>query len=465
MARSRRLAGVLATAALVVTAGCQRAGRYADPRPGATPADSARQEQPGAPPEARKPPAPEPVPAEYVWQEALGPVPADTPVEFVPDSERDAWNKLTQFWTEAGGKVTIKVPLGLDDPRPFLPAANPPTLNKWKLGKLLFFDDSYLLAGGQKASCAGCHNPDKGFTSGNTGLPFNAPTLINSVYNLHQFWDGRATRLEEVVRWAPEDARAAGDEGTTFRHAWDGAGVIRRLRGGPLAERFREAFGTDATLDAVGKALATYLRTVLSGNSPHDRAALRARAERGGKPTEPADYEKVLDDATAKALRSSASKADVAKELHKGFLIFSNQGERKANCVLCHDGRQFTDNGFYNLGIDMPENLRPAPGREPGRFAALPPGHKDRSLIGAYRTPTLRALSQTGPYFHDGSFASLRDVVGVHASGGKPNRYLDPHLRALDLRPDELDALELFLRALDGDPVDPLVADERPKPR
>jgi cytochrome c peroxidase len=463
--------------------GCDRAARYG-PAPSVPP-------PPAPPPTPSAVRQPEPLDPGLLWQDG-GPVsPADVPLEFVHATVNpEEWNKLPRFWNApllsrpdqaatviglsplaagavAGGSssavVRVKVPLGLDDPRPFFPAANPPTLRKWELGKALFFDSSWLEAGAE-VSCATCHRPQDGFADRRRveREAFNVATLLNGVYNTHQFWDGRVAYLEEVVQRSLEDERApAGSQ--PFRHVW--GGVVGRLRErSKYNYEFDKVFGTPPTMDAVGKAVATYLRTLLCGNSVHDRA-LQARVRRANR--EPAaadsgkkndrgltaaDYETVLDDAALVELgHSGAKKADVAGELLRGYRLFYSLDEKhRVNCAACHVGNNFTDGGFHNLGLDR----EPVPGQETGRFVTAPLGEKNRYLIGAYKTPTLRSLLRTGPYYHDGSAEELDKVVFPHATG---TRYLDPelrvkdHIRGWDLEPEEIKALVLFLRSLNGE--------------
>jgi cytochrome c peroxidase len=421
-------------------------------------------------------------------------------MEFVQaDIDPKQWNELKQFWTVvphspaaavgvpplqaavlalAPTTVKIKVPLGLDDPTPHIPLANPPTAGKWELGKKLFFDDGWLYdpAAG-KFACATCHDPQQGFTCRTppVGLPpfrFNTPTLYNTAYNNYQFWDGRAGALEEVVQRSLQDERP--DPNNEDRHhTW--TGVVQRLRDDSVyRDQFARVFGTRPTQDAVGKALATYMRTILKGDSIYDRA-FQSMRQRKGNDLEPADFEKFLDDATLKAWeREQAMKADVAKELHAGYQLFFG----KASCFKCHGGANFTDNSFHNLGVGNP-GFTPDPGKETGRFAVLPIGLKNPAMIGAFKTPTLRGLSKTGPYFHDGLrgfnqtlYENLYEVAAFHVKGGIWNRYLDEELRDpkdpkiprdLGLKNDEVHALALFLQALEGQPVAAIVR-EAPKP-
>src|SRR5262249_22757198 len=142
------------------------------------------------------------------------------------------------------------------------------------------------------------------------------------------------------------------------------------------------------------------------------------------------DYAKVLDDDAVKSLAGDAkNKDDVAKQLHRGYQLFHNLGDRKANCVLCHGGPTFTDHGYHNLRVGD-SGRDPQKGKEPGRFRVVPVGEKDVALLGAYRTPTLRCLPRTAPYLHDGSAKEdLKAAVLWHVRGGVWNRFLDPLVR------------------------------------
>jgi cytochrome c peroxidase len=482
---------ILHFAFLLVASGCQPANRYGPPR------KSVVVEAPE--PDRGKPVVRPPLSPDLRWQETpLAPPRPDTPIEFVhEETDRDEWRQLPAYWNAPpaltdpqqaaaaiglaplttgalaalpppGAKpVKIKVPLGLDDPRHYIPASNPPTLNKWQLGRRLFFDKNYLTAKGGE-SCADCHVPERGYTDhrrGHQGV--NTATLVNGVFNGAQFWDGKATYLEEVVQRTLADERK--DEHTDgFRHAWDG--VIERLRAHEsYYYQFRQVFGCEPTQDSVGRAIATYLRTILAGNALHDRA-LQRKAERRAAALEPADYEAVLDDAGLKALgREGKTKAEVAAELHRGYRLFYNlDADRKANCVACHGGRTFTDSQFHNLGINWTSEFRPAVPF--GRVAHAPLGQLNRYLLGAYKTPTLRSLSRTAPYFHNGEQDDLKSAVQLHeiptGAKGNWNDSIDPEFRdpknpenrrRLDWTDADVNALVLFLKALNGDEVDPFI--------
>jgi cytochrome c peroxidase len=476
--------GIVATMLLLAVgaAGCQPAERY-----GSRPVHEAAPQKKA---EADTPPKPEtpPLDPEIQWIDIFNPPKPDAFIEFIhAEKTPEAWSKLPKFWNEklptkpdkttgAGSStpevIQIKVPLGLPDPSEYIPAGDPLTLGKWKLGRQLFFDDSWLEA---KAgtSCATCHRPEHGFANrqGVHEDGFNAPTLVNCVFNHWQLWDGRAARLEEVVQRSLEDERPSNPP-KPFHHTW--SGVITRLRNKPVyREQFNQVFGkpvreenfadrANITQDTLGRALACYLRTLLSGDSLHDRAV--QEQHRKHSPTLQAEhYEAALDDAALTELgRAKAKKADVAAELLSGYQLFHGRDKTRPlmNCYRCHLGRTFTDNEFHNLGIGVPSR----PGQEGGRFSQVPIGQKNRYLIDAYKTPTLRHLPRTGPYFHNGSRDRLREVMEFYNHGANANDHLDPELRGPDgrtrllgLTDAEIDAVVLFLNALNGREVDPVL--------
>ncbi len=444
----------------------------------------------------------------------------DTPIVFMSRNRNAAeWDKLAAFWNEstesawnpkigltvARRVVKIKVPLGLSPPT--IPGENPPTVAKWILGKRLYFD-SVLSADGT-VSCASCHAPEKGFTDqlkvsrgiGDQLGGISAPTVINRAYNVLQFWDGRSISLEDQAQGPVQNPIEMSIDADGF--AWTKTiGRIRRLDG--YAKQFPLAFGTPPTRDSVAKAIATYERTVLSGNSIVDRgdAAMRARIDEDGGKAEPTakDY--------AAVLRAAVSNQDVnalkplgfqpsdegalnqaAESLARGRALFFG----KARCNSCHAGENFTENRFHNLGVEVKDGELPA--GVLGRFASLPTGHKDPELIGAFKTPTLRGLVNTAPYLHDGSEDTLETVVDFYDRGGNANEFLDSKMRdydaetrfeqaravgkkyegpevklfgpnrkpivplTLNLSPQEKKDLVLFLKALQGDAIDGIVAD------
>lgn len=443
------------------------------------------------------------------------------PIHFITRAQKaDEWDKLAAFWNESSETVPdprtgqsvqrkavkIKVPLGLQSPPP-VPVENPLTVAKWRLGKDLYFDN--VLSSNDTVSCASCHDPNKGYTDRSpvsTGISgfkggVSAPPVLNSAYNRLQFWDGRASSLEDQVQGPPQNALEMFDG---KGHAWNK--VVERVRKkGNYTARFRQVFGTEPTRDTLAKAIASYERLVLSGNSIYDRAELAMRQrvaeeETGKFEFKNADFEKVLKDAFAKkdvhALKAlqldpdkDAGKAsEMAASINNGRALFFG----KARCNSCHVGDNFTDNDFHNLGVGVKDGVLPESAL--GRYAAAPIGHKNPAHIGAFKTSGLRGLVGTGPYLHDGSEATLEKVVDFYDDGGRANEYLDVKMRdfeaekayllskangkpytgpevklfgknqvpvvplKLKLSPQEKKELVLFMRALEGDPVDAVVA-------
>jgi cytochrome c peroxidase len=461
----------------------------------------------------------------YEWQvpneDLMAPFKDRSPIYFVNRTQNLAeWMKLPAYWNEftetATDPVTgqavrrkavkLKVPLGLSQ-NPPVPPENPMTVGRWKLGKKLFFDP--ILSSDNTISCATCHDPRHGYTDrspvstgifGNKG-GVSAPPVLNAAYNHRQFWDGRALSLEDQAQGPVQNPLEMFD---AKGHPWDRA--VGRVRKSPdYVKAFEREFGTPPTRDAIAKAIATYERTILSGNSAFDRAELamklRVADEEGTNfVIQPKDFEKVLREAFAARdktalealnLRAEKDVPEVAKRLSSGRELFFG----KARCNSCHVGDNFTDNQFHNLGVGVKDGKIP-PGSE-GRFAQLPTGHKDFALMGAWKTPTLRGLVFTSPYMHDGSEKTLEEVVELYDRGGNVNEFLASKMRdydaekaylmsrstkrpyqgppvtlfgpdrrpvvplRLNLTAPEKRDLVLFLRALQGDDIDPVVADPK----
>jgi len=466
-------------------------------------------------------------PADYLLpNEALmTPFKDRVPVVFVTRNQPE-WAKLATFWNDGtedtvdpatGVKVArkvvkIKVPVGLTTAPP-VPSENPMTLEKWVLGKKLYYDG--ILSTDGKVSCSSCHAPEKGFADGkksSNGIgnalgPINSPTVFNAAYNKFQFWDGRAFTLED---------QSQGPVGNNLEmfggkaDAWEEA--VARIRANPeYVKAFAAVFGHAPTRDAAAKAIATYERTVLLGSGVQDRSelAMRARviAEESGKfDLKAEDYTATLktafaakDPALADLGLDPAKDADkvesVAKSLFNGRTLFFN----KARCSTCHTGDTYSDGGFHNIGVGVTKEGE-LPLAEFGRFMRLPTGHKDPAFVGAFKTPGLRGLLQTAPYMHTGLDKTLEEVVDFYDRGGNVNPYLSEKMRdttaeaaylkaraagksadpavktygptakpiipmKLNLTAAEKADLVLFLKALNGDPLDPLVSDPAKFPR
>lgn len=313
-----------------------------------------------------------------------------------------------------GKVVAIKPPLGLP-PVP-IPADNPPTAETIALGRRLYYDAS--LSADNTVSCATCHDPAKGFTDNKpvsngvqnkTGTR-SSPTVINSAYNTLQFWDGRAPSLEK---------QAEGPIANPVEMAYSLSGAVDRLNhDASYREQFKQAWGTDQiTIDMVTKSIATFERTVLSGNSPFDRFYY------GGD---------------KKALSASAQ---------RGLKVF--QDPKRGNCAVCHtiEGKYalFTDNKFHNIGMgaDLQGQFT-----DTGRYTQT----KNDAEMGAFKTPTLRNIAQTAPYMHDGTLLDLKAVIDHYIGGGNSNPHLDKQIHVLDfLSGQERADLQEFLKSLTGE--------------
>jgi cytochrome c peroxidase len=304
----------------------------------------------------------------------------------------------------AAADAPPKPPLGL--PPIAWPKDNPYTQAKADLGRLLYFDRR--LSADETVSCASCHVPQKGFTDGaavSTGIKSqmggrSAPTVINRVYAMAQFWDGRAASLED---------QAKGPIANPIEMGMTHDGVVVRIRQvAGYRPLFAKAFGTeDIDIDRLAKAIACFERTVMSGNAPYDR------------------------------YQSGDRKAMTAQQV-RGLDIFVN----KAQCDRCHEGANFTLNSYHNLGVGMD---KPEP--DLGRYAVT----KDPRDWGAFKTPTLREIEHTGPYMHDGSLKTLDEVVEYYNKGGIPNKNLDPQMKLLHMNDQEKKDLVAFLKALSGE--------------
>ena len=309
-----------------------------------------------------------------------------------------------------GSVVEPKVPLGL--PPVFWPEDNPYTAEKSELGKLLYFDKR--LSSDGTVACATCHEPEKGFTDGapvSTGINAqkggrSAPTVINRAYSTLQFWDGRASSLEaQAVGPIANPIEMTNEK--TEKAAHDA--TIDRLKAVPgYIARFEKVFGTgDFTIDHVGMAIATFERTVLSGNAPFDR------------------YQ-------------AGDEAAMTESQVRGMNIFFN----KTACDSCHIGFNFTDGSYENVGIGMDK-----PDPDLGRFLVT----KREDEKGAFKTPTLREIEHTGPYMHDGRFETLEEVVEHYNKGGIKNPYRDQRIKPLNLSAGEKQDLVAFLKSLSGE--------------
>ena len=312
-----------------------------------------------------------------------------------------------------GTPVVIRTPLGLP-PVP-IPDDNPPTAETIALGRRLFYDTR--LSVDSTVSCASCHQPAMAFSDGkrvSEGVQKqkgtrNAPSLLNVAYRQGFFWDGRSASLE---------AQSEEPVKNPLEMAHSLRGVEERLASdSSYGAAFEHAFGAEAiSYAAVAKAIAAFERTLLCGNSPFDRYFY------GHDPN---------------ALSESAK---------RGFEIFRNPGG--ANCATCHTiGEKyalFTDNKFHNTSVGG-EDASGNP-LDLGRYIIT----KSEDDKGAFRTPSLRNVALTAPYFHNGSRVTLEDVIGFYIRGGNPLRHRDKEIQPLWLSGEERADLVEFLKSLTG---------------
>ena len=287
-----------------------------------------------------------------------------------------------------------------------VPDDNPQTQAKVDLGRQLFFDTR--MSGDFSSSCATCHNPSMAFTDGlprsrgfgGKTLLRNSPTVLNAAYNSAQFWDGRAATLDEQCKGpllSPQEMNMV-DE----KH------LVDRLNAVPEYRRdFQTVFGSAPTLDNVAHAIAAFERTLVTPGSRFDRYAL-------GDKTALTDQEK------------------------RGLVVFFGKG----SCSECHKGPNFTDNKYHNLGAKP----GPASPEDLGRFA-ITHNPEDR---GAFKTPSLRNVALTAPYMHDGSVATLEDVVEFYDRGGDGAPNQSKLIFKLNLTAQEKQDLVAFLKTLTG---------------
>jgi len=292
--------------------------------------------------------------------------------------------------------------------KPQEPADNVSTPEKIELGRLLYFDQR--LSGDNSMSCATCHHPDSGYADGQslaTGfgqmeLGRHSPTVLNAAYNSKQFWDGRADTLEQQAA-GPIMAEVEMNIGSEEE-------LISRLTAdADYPGMFESVFGETPTLDNVAKAIAAFERTIVTPNSPFDAYA------NGDKD----------------ALNDSEK---------RGLILFFG----KASCTNCHNGPNFTDDEYYNLGLIADRS----PGADAGRASV-----NDTDLdFGAFRTPTVRNAELTAPFMHDGSVHTLQELVDFYDMGGRDGVNKSDLIRPLGLTPKEKADLVAFMKSLTGTP-------------
>jgi len=321
------------------------------------------------------------------------------------------------------------LPLGLRDlaDEVEIPADNPLTRAKIELGRQLFVDRR-LSHAERNLACFRCHIPLDSFTDhvvvGDPahGLPARVPPMtINRIFGTAQFWDGRAPTLE---------AQAIMPISTAHELANTHADCVSFLQANPGYRRQFEVIFGGVSIDNVGKAIASFLRTIVTGPSRYDYWKQWQRWKD--------QDEQQLSDANRRAYREAERGArlwPLGSAARRGHDLFMG----KAGCSDCHTGANFSDEQFHNLGVgfDLPQP-------DLGRF--LVTGMEaDR---GAFRTPTLRNVARSPGYMHGSQFGTLAEVVAYISEGGHANAELDPAIRKLDLTAQEQADLVAFMASL-----------------
>lgn len=322
-------------------------------------------------------------------------------------------------------KIATLLLLFLLSPAPARPAPAadppPPPDPEVHLGTQLFFDPRLSLE--NDISCASCHQPERAFTD---GLPHavagggrtmdrNTPTLLNVVKLSAFYWDGRATKLGDLILSEIGNPQAMNQ---------DAAALERELSGIPgYARQFRAVYGTAPTSRTTARAIAAFIRTLYTKPAPIDRF--------------------LVGDTRAISLTAQ-----------RGMELF--QG--KARCAFCHKGFDFTDSEFHNIGVPATPDfsnttffglrkIQPPRDSDEGRFAVTG-RQEDR---GSFKTPTLRNITQTGPYMHNGVFKTLKEVMIFYNEGGVRNANLDMEMKPLKLSALEISDIIEFMKTLRGE--------------
>jgi cytochrome c peroxidase len=343
--------------------------------------------------------------------------------------------------------LEIRIPLGIPQElwAYFIPKDNAMTAAKVELGRKLFFEPRLSADG--SVSCASCHDPGRAFTDGKRvaeGIggrrgTRNSPTLLNAMFNGGQFWDGRAASLEDQGKMPLVNPDEMGN------HSLDD--VTARIGAIPeYAGEFQRVFGTAVAMDGIAKAIAAFERTLVSANSPLDRylaGDVNAMSE-GAR--------------NGMALFRGKARCGVCHAFNQNFSTFAtfpfltDMNYRNTGIAANYDGFGALARRAMNVARDQSEDVSSEVARheragELGRFLI-----SGNTLdVGAFRTPSLRNVELTAPYFHDGSAATLEEVVRYYVKGGNQNPNRDWQLEPVALNDEEQRNLVEFLKALTSD--------------
>ena len=356
----------------------------------------------------------------------------------VPGSGPITLEQIDQWLADPKNAVELEpvLPLGLSQGAAQIDRVglgkNPLTRAKIELGRQLYFDPR--LSVDSTVSCASCHNPAEGYSANTkTGVGIrgqlggrNSPVSFNRILSGPQFWDGRAGSLED---------QAVGPLQNPIEMGFTHEGVVKRLGEMPVYKKQFETIFGELSIDRVGQAIAAFERALVTAPSPYDHNE-QLQSFAALDPDDIAEDEDLAAKyAAAKAAVAAQPMSDEAK---RGREIFFSE---KGNCTACHVGANLADENYHNIGIGMDK-----PDPDVGRFAVT----KDPADTGAFKTPTVRNVALSGPYMHDGSVATLEEVVEWYDKGGHPNPHLSAKIRPLKLSAQEKADLVEFMKACTG---------------
>ena len=356
----------------------------------------------------------------------------------VPGSGPITLAEIDQWLADPKQAVILEpvLPLGLSQGASQIDTAslekNPLTRAKIELGRQLYFDPR--LSVDATVSCASCHNPAEGYSArtktgvgvGNQLGGRHSPVSFNRILSGPQFWDGRAESLE---------AQAVGPIQNPIEMGFTHEGVVKRLGEMPVYKRQFETIFGELTIDRVGQAIAAFERALVTAPSPYDYGE-QLRPFAGLDPDDIAEDEDLA--AKYAAAKAAVEAHPMSEEATRGRDIFFSE---KGNCTACHVGANLADEKYHNIGIGMHVS-------EPdlGRFVVT----TDAKDTGAFKTPTVRNVALNPPYMHDGSVATLEEVVEWYDKGGHPNPFLSEKIRPLKLTAQEKIDLVEFMKACTG---------------
>lgn len=337
--------------------------------------------------------------------------------------------------------LNLELPLGLSLGQAQMKGLkeNPLTRAKIELGRQLYFDTR--LSADNTVSCASCHHPQEGYSRHTpTGVGIanqkggrNSPVSYNRILSDAQFWDGRAASLED---------QAVGPIQNPIEMGNSHEDAVKTLKGIPgYKMQFEKIFpDSGITIDNVGKAIASFERVLVTGPSQYDYneaygrfARLDAEDLKDLETDDPEIYQEYV------SLKSIVEQNPMSESAQRGQELFFS---KRIGCSACHVGANLADEQYHNLGIGMDV-------KDPdlGRYVVT----KEEKDKGAFKTPTVRNVALSAPYMHDGSLATLEEVVEHYNKGGTPNKWLSNKIPALKLTPQEKIDLVEFMRACTGD--------------